>query len=376
MAQRAQGGPLTGSFSVPDLTRLYDFPPDLDGSGQCVGIIELGGGYQKADIEAYLARLGLQVPRITAVSVNGAGNSPGSAAGAMVTLNVEIIAAGAPGADIAVYFAPNTIEGFVDAIRAATSDTANNPSVLCVGWGQTESDWPDRSFRAMNDALKQAAALGITVCCAAGDNGPTDGSMDGKAHVRFPAASPHVLACGSTRISASGGRIEAEAVWNDRNSNRASGGGFSVRFPVPDWQREAFAAEPDIAEMAHGRGVPDVAISGAPSAGYQIVVGGKLLLIGGSAASTSLWSALIARLSQGLGERIGWLNPALYRSLGPAKILRDVTEGSTKRESGAELGYDARAGWDPCTGWGTPDGRRLLRALKLLRTIQPRDNPT
>jgi hypothetical protein len=367
----------TGSFAVPDLARLYNFPPDLDGSGQCVGIIELGGGYREAEIKTYLAGLGLRLPKITAISVDGATNSPGSFSDHIVALNIEIIAAAAPGADIAVYFAPNTDSGFVNAIRTAVSDTVNNPAVLCIGWGQSESGWAARTVSAMNDALKQAAGHGITVCCVAGNNGPADGVNDGQAHVDFPAASPYVLACGSTWISVTGGRIETEVVWNDQHqAGGGTGGGFSVRLPVPDWQLEAYAAEPAMTEMAHGRGVPDVAINGAPTSGYQILVGGQLAVMGGSSTSTSLWAALIARLNQGLGERVGWLNPALYRSLGPAGVLRGVTEGSTKPKNGAELGYDARVGWDPCTGWGTPDGQRLLTALKVLRTVQSRDNPT
>jgi hypothetical protein len=378
VAAKRQGQVGTGarSFSVPDLARLYNFPPDLDGSGQCVGMIELGGGYRVAEIETYLAGLGLPVPKITAISVDGAANSPGSPADTEVVMNVEIVAAAAPGADILVYFAPNTESGFINAIRAA-SGSVPSPSVLCIGWGQSESGWADRAISAMNDELKQAAALGITVCCAAGNGGPTDGVNDGKAHVDFPAASPYVLACGSTRISANQDRIETEVVWNDQyQGGGTTGGGFSVRFPVPDWQMEAYTAEPTITEMAYGRGVPDVAANGSPLSGYQILAGGHLQVIGGSTTSMALWAALIARLNQGLGERIGWLNPALYRSLGPAGVLRDVTEGSTKPKSGAELGYDALAGWDPCTGWGTPDGQRLLTALKVLRTIRPRDNPT
>jgi kumamolisin len=184
-----------------------------------------------------------------------------------------------------------------------------------------------------------------------------------------------VLACGGTKVSASANRIETEVVWNDLKSHEGcTGGGFSDRFPAPDWQPALFVDAPGV-EVARGRGLPDVALNASPRTGYQIVIHGRAIVIGGSSASTSLWAALIARLNQGLGDRVGWLNPALYRSLGPAGILHDVTEGSTKPESGAALGYDARVGWDPCTGWGTPDGQRLLEALKLLRTVQPRDTP-
>jgi kumamolisin len=377
--KRAQHSAGNSSFTVPQVACLYNFPAEFQGSGQCVGIIALAGGYRDADIGSYMASLGLHVPKITVVSVDGAANAPGppGALGNMsVPLDVEAIAAGAPGADIAVYFAPNTDQGFINAIRAAASDDVNNPSVLCITWGQSESYWADWAISAMNEALKEAAVRGITICCAAGDGGPTDNASDGKAHVNFPAASPYVLACGGTWISANANRIETETVWNDlKFGNGAAGGGFSDRFPAPDWQPALFADASGGVALTRGRGVPDVAINGSPRSGYQILVDGKAHVVGGSVASASLWAALVARLNQGLGDRVGWLNPTLYRSLGPAGILRDVTEGSTKPESGAELGYDARVGWDPCTGWGTPDGQRLLEALKVLRTVQPRDTP-
>jgi hypothetical protein len=374
--QQPKGRAGNASFSVLQVAHLYDFPAGFDGSGQCVGIIELGGGLREADISTYMASLGLPVPKITTVPVDGAPTAPGGYADTVVALNVEVIAAAAPGADIAVYYAPNTDQGFVNAIRAAASDTVNNPSVLCIGWGLAESSWAAWAINAMNDALKEAAVRGITVCCAAGDGGPTDGATDGRAHVDFPAASPYVLACGGTWISASANRIETETVWNDSALQMgATGGGFSDRFPAPDWQPAVFVEASGGVELTRGRGVPDVAINGSPRSGYQIYVDGQAQVVGGTPGSASLWAALIARLNQGLGDRVGWLNPALYRSLGPAGIMRNVTEGSTKPESGAELGYDARPGWDPCTGWGSPDGQRLLEALKMLRTTQPRDTP-
>jgi kumamolisin len=364
-------------FTAAQLAGLYDFPPRFDGRGQCVGIIELGGGWVHDDISAYMSGLGLVVPKITTVSVDGATNAPGANADTDVAMNIEIIAAAAPGADIAVYFAPNTDQGFINAIRAVASDTVNNPSVLCITWGAAESGWSDRTINEMNAALKEAASHGITVCCWTGGNGPTDGVTDGRAHVDFPASSPYVLACGGTTITANlnANLIETETVWNGlKYGLGATGGGFSDRFPAPDWQQALFADASASGELPRGRGVPDVAINAAPHSGCSIVVNGHTMVVGG-AAGTALWAALIARLNQGLGERVGWLNPVLYRSLGPAGVLRDVTEGSTKSEDQAGLGHDARVGWDPCTGWGTPNGQRLLEALKLLRTVQPRETP-
>ena len=232
-----QRGTRGRSYSAPELARLYDFPPNLDGTGQCVGIIELGGGYREADIEAYMQSAGLRVPRITSVSVDGAVNSPGTVMDNVVGLNIETVAAAAPGAHIVVYFAPNTDQGFTDAIDAAVADDINNPSVLCITWGSPERGWAATTITDMNRALANAAARGITVCCAAGDNGPTAGPYSGTPQVSFPASSPYVLACGGTRISVTAGRIAQELVWNDlATSSGATGGGFSERFAVPEWQ--------------------------------------------------------------------------------------------------------------------------------------------
>jgi kumamolisin len=290
----------------------------------------------------------------------------------VVVLNIETVAAAAPGAHIVVYFAPNTDRGFTDAINAAAADDANNPSVLCIAWGTPESSWTDATVTAIDRALAKAAARGITVCCAAGDNGPTDGVLGREPHVDFPASSPYALACGGTRISVSGGRIAREVAWNDLAAHMgATGGGFSRRFGAPPWQEGGPAATSSTPEAAPGRGLPDVAANASVHSGYRIILNGQSIVIGGTSAVVGLWAGLIARINQGLGERVGYLNPVLYRNLGPAGVLRDITEGSTTLDDGSGLGCDARPGWDPCTGWGSPNGERLLAALRLLQTTRP-----
>jgi TIR domain/Subtilase family len=356
------------SFSATEVARLYGFPPDLDGTGQCVGLVELGGGYQEADLQAYVTGLNLPPPTVTSVSVDGARNSPGGAASVQVTMDLEVVAAIAPRADIVVYFAPPTERGFVDAILTAAADDTHNPGVLCMGWGQPEPAWTQDSVARINEALAAAAARGITVCCAAGDKGPTDGVADGEAHVDFPASSPHVLACGGTQLTAKGSRIETEIVWNNYPDGGVTGGGFSENFPAPEWQEGIFT--PDFIKPGKpgGRGLPDVAANASPSTGYHVLVDGKATVVGGTSAAAPLWAGLITLMNQGLGERVGFLNPVLYQNLGPAGVLSDITQGSTRQGEQANLGYQARAGWDPCTGWGVPNGERLLGALKVLQT--------
>ena len=342
------------TYAPPELGRLYNFPPSTDGSGQTVAIIELGGGFTTSDLVQYFNGLGItRPPSVTAVSVAGGANQPGGDADGEVMLDIEVIGALAPGAKIVVYFAPNTDQGFYEAISQAAHDGVNHPSVMSISWGGPEDAWNAPSRDAMQTALEDAAALGVTVTAAAGDSGSSDGETDGQPHVDFPASSPSVLACGGTKLTARGGSIVSEVVWNETSVNEgATGGGVSGVFPLPSWQQSI--AVPKAPNGIAGRGVPDVAGNADPLTGYQVRVDGKADVIGGTSAVAPLWAALIARCNQKLGRPLGDVHAALYR-IGP-RAFRDITEGN----NGA---YQAAAGWDPCTGLGSPDGQALLAAL-------------
>lgn len=346
-----------GSFTPLDLAKLYDFPAGLDGSGQCVAIIELGGGYRTADIKAYFQKLGLAVPNVGAVRVDGGTNQPTTAEGAdsEVMLDIEVVGAIAPKARIAVYFAPNTDKGFLDAVTMAIHDATNKPSVISISWGGPESDWTGQAMTSFDQSLQAAAALGVTICCAAGDKGSGDGAADGKAHVDFPASSPFTLGCGGTRLTATGNSISREVVWNESTTS-ATGGGVSDFFPIPDYQRAVSVPPSANPGGRKGRGVPDVAGDADPATGYQVRVDGQEFVVGGTSAVAPLWAGLIALLNQKLGNPIGFLNPLLYGSVVGTGSFRDITSGS----NGA---YPAGSGWDACTGWGTPNGVKLLNAL-------------
>jgi kumamolisin len=351
-------------YTGVDMAKLYDFPAGLDGSGQCIAIIELGGGYRSADLKAYFKSLGLAAPQVTAVSVDGGKNSPSLpwSADAEVMLDVEVAGAVAPKAAIAVYFAPNSEQGFVDAILAAVHDDQHKPSVISISWGAPESEWTEQGLAAMDQAFEAAAALGVTVCCAAGDAGssdqnPQNGTPDGLAHADFPASSPYVLGCGGTRLTVSGNAVESESVWNDDPTTSATGGGVSDFFDLPPWQANA-GVPPSVNPGGRiGRGVPDVAGNASPATGYRVRVDFLTFTIGGTSAVSPLWAGLVALLNQKLAQPVGWLNPLLYGPLAGSGALRDVTSGSNGS-------YEAKAGWDACTGWGVPVGTRLLAALE------------
>ncbi|HEY2187432.1 MAG TPA: S53 family peptidase, partial [Caldimonas sp.] len=272
-----------------------------------------------------------------------------------VMLDIEVAAAIAPKAKIAVYFAPNTNQGFLDAITTAVHDSVNKPSVISISWGSAESNWTAQAMTQFDQAFQAAAAMGVTVCCAAGDNGSTDGVSDGKAHVDFPASSPFALGCGGTRISAAGNAISDEVVWNDNAKTSATGGGVSGFFAVPAYQKSA-KVPPIAGGTKTGRGVPDVAGDADPNSGYRVRVDGQSMVIGGTSAVAPLWAGLIALLNQKLGKPVGYLNPLLYGSLVGSGAFRDVVTGNNG-------GYAARPGWDACTGWGSPVGSKLLAGL-------------
>ena len=353
----AQAG--TKSYSPVQVAATYSYPSGVDGSGECVALIELGGGYAASDLSSYWKQLNLKkTPSVSAVSVGNGSNSPtGDSNGpdAEVMLDIEVVGAIANGAKIVVYFAENTDAGFLNAITTAAHDTSNKPSVISISWGGPESSWTQQAMTSMDDALESAASMGITVCVASGDSGSTDGVNDGSNHVDFPASSPHVLACGGTRLTTSGSSISDETVWNDLSTDGgATGGGISDVFPLPDWQNAA-GVPPSANSNKHvGRGVPDVSGDADPNTGYNILVDGQSGVIGGTSAVAPLWAALIALANQSLGTPAGLANPLLYNHSGDT---RDITSGN----NGA---YSAKAGWDACTGLGSPDGTKVVAALK------------
>ncbi|HTQ61160.1 MAG TPA: S53 family peptidase [Candidatus Solibacter sp.] len=363
-------------FTPPELADLYDFPKNLDGSGQTIAILELGGGFHPSELASYFKNLGIaKPPSVTGATFpNGGTNSPGTDAldpnnpDVEVMLDIEVCGSIAPGAKIVVYFgADASDQSFLGVMNAILNDTVNKPNIVSVSWGGPE-DGATRQFKNEFDKLLQSAAqLGMTVCVAAGDNASADfaannPNWDGKAHVDFPASSPFALACGGTQLSASSSAISKEVVWHD-GKNDGTGGGVSRFFALPSYQQSAGvpqAADPVGAVM---RGVPDVSGDAAPASGYRILCDGTsfpdasqgIPPVGGTSAVAPLWAGLIARINQGLNKPVGFLNPLLYAA--PANgTFRDITVGNNGD-------YKAGKGWDPCTGLGSPNGQKLLQTL-------------
>lgn len=347
------------SFTPDKLGSFYDFPAGTDGTGHTIAIIELGGGFNQTDITNYFAGLKITAPKVTAVGVDGGTNTPTgdpNSADGEVMLDIEVAGALAPGAAQLVYFAPNTDQGFLDAVTNAVHATPT-PTVVSISWGQSEDQWTAQSRTSMDQAFADAAALGVTVCVASGDNGSTDGQTDGKQHADFPASSPNALACGGTHLEGTPPTITTETVWNTSGGG-ATGGGVSDVFPVPAYQ--SAAGVPARVGGGTGRGVPDVAGNADPATGYQVLVDGQNTVVGGTSAVAPLWAALLARLAQGTGRNLGLVHTQLYQGVRAGTAQRgfhDVTSGNNGS-------YHAGPGWDATTGLGSPDGGVLLQALK------------
>jgi kumamolisin len=355
---RSNAEPAVVQQTTPkEVAGLYDFPA-ASAAGETVAIFEFGGGYQLSDIQAYFTGQGLPVPHLVAVSVDGQQNNYGGPSDnytVETNLDIDVVGSVAVGANIVVYFAPWSEQGWIDIITTAIHDTTNRPSVISASYAWPESLWPSGQIAAISQAFQDAAALGVTVFAASGDHGSTWGQSDGKAHVGYPASDPYVTGVGGTTLNTTGNTITAETTWTP------TGGGVSDVFGLPDYQ--GFAGVPKSVNDGHvGRGVPDIGGQSDPNSGYMLVIGGANDgLIGGTSAATPLFAALTARINAILGEPVGILQPNLY-AFQNAGCYRPIEDGANN----GSPGYTATTGasYNCCTGVGVPDGNGLLTMLQ------------
>jgi len=405
--------------TIDALRKCYDFPASA-GKGQCIGVIEPDGGYVRADVYAALQALGVtQRPRITDVIIKpelpplppdlhnpyadgnnddplpqqpyikqfadwmrGTGYWPRAWKKYFeVTMDITLVAALAPEAEVQVFFGDGTAEGFLYMLQHALLVAEPRPTVLSISWSFQErhllNDASDvASAHQINELLKAAAMMGVTVCCSSGDWGATnvDDSFSGPGlDVAFPASSPWALACGGTTLLDAAGGKRREVVWNhdfpettaaltaNAHVHGATGGGYSKLFAAPPWQ----TPEPG---APAGRGLPDVAAVADPRCGVDCQILGNTFPSFGTSASAPIWAGLIAVLNAELGVNVGCLNPLLHAASEDerAAMFTAITEGDNKMSDTAE-GFEAGPGWNPCTGFGTPRGQGLLAYLKKLK---------
>jgi len=319
--------------------------------------------------------------------------------------DICIAGAAAPGANIAVYFSNGGQNGWVDTLQRAIHPDAGDPvcSVLSSSFYLSNGDDADTlalagvttaMITAISQAFHDAALQHVTVCIASGDTGsnskagkfPYDTSPvtyggDGKAHVQYPGSDPWVLCVGGTTIGdvADNPPSCAEYVWNDPDANDTSqwgtgGGGISDYFDLPSYQSNAAVPKSVNDNTRVGRGVPDVAGNASYNAGYSgLFLAGRPVIGNGTSASAPHWAGLIAVINAALGQPVGFINTAIYQSgSGAFRDINPPADGSggpLDNSNSGIAGYRAGAGWDACTGWGSPDGISLLNFFQ--NQLQP-----
>jgi kumamolisin len=398
------------SVSPMELARHYRFP-EQDATGRTLGLLEFGGGYDRADLELFAERLNLPLPRITDVGVVGGAGQHGRNAPPVraelrsvaevwqkatsfaqeaartafmnsleVTMDVELAIALGGGADLAVYFAPQGADGWRRALYTIlgapypgqSRARLPRPNVLSVSWGESEAMFGPMKLRLIHHALAAAEKRGLTIVCSSGDRGSSNSYEPvTMANANFPASSPAVIACGGTSVPHPGDR-GAERAWKGRffDVPVASGGGMSGFFPRPSHQAPLATPRstgtwlgPGNSVRFRGRWLPDVAANAAFETGVGVVVGGRDLVGGGTSAATPLWAALLIRLEAGLRHSLVGLGAWLYHHA-ERDGCTDITRGDTAVGNGDIPSYRAVRGWDHCTGLGVPDGLALLAGLR------------
>jgi len=335
-------------FTPLHLATLYNFPTNMDGTGQKIGIIELGGGYIMSDITAYLSYLGITAtPNITDISVDGAINSgdPTQNDSGEVALDIEIIIALVPKAAIRVYFGQNSLMGFYNAIYSAINDNCN---VISISWGTDETNVSSSTKNLYSALFTTAANKGINILCATGDYGSGNKTMS--LNPGFPASVPSCIACGGTTLTTNSNRssIISETVWNN-NNGMATGGGISQYYAKPSYQSSVTSI--------NMRGIPDISANADPYTGYIIYINGGFVVFGGTSAVAPLISGLIAIINQTYNMNIGLINTSVYND---PSVCRDITVGNNDTIGGGGNSYKASVGWDPCSGIGVINGLLLM----------------
>jgi kumamolisin len=375
--------PNTNTITVPEVTTLYDFPPNF-AAGQTIAILS-ETGYALSDLHEYNTTLPstFSVPDPTDITVRGPGNTGFDPYGE-ITQDISIAGAAARGASMAVYFTTYDQVGWVDLLLRVVHPDPGDPqcSVLSTSFYVSNGDDAAEIAReagvsiawinAVSAALQDMAIQGVTFCTVSGDYGVNCSAYggapsDGVQHVVYPGSDPWALCCGGTTIGNVVGNTCDEWNWNDPapgSSWGTTGGGVSDFFNfLPSYQVDAHV--PVSLKDGHtGRGVPDVAADASYNSGYQIIHNGAPAVGNGTSAAAPLWAGLIAILNAALGESVGFVNAVIYALNGAG--FRDIVAppGPLTNGNGGVPGYPAGPGWDACTGWGSPKGVALLNALK------------
>lgn len=353
------------------IAKHYGFPLDLDGSGQSVAIISLGGKIDRKELETDFKAMRVPMPTINLIDLPGISAEQDKMGTGETHLDIEVIGNICPKATINVYRGSNPT-GFAAAVNKAIDD---KNGVISISWGGDEYEGADRTD--LEEAFLKAQENNVTVCVATGDGGSANrrhwgeaiGASDNLARVQYPASSPLVLACGGTELMVEDGKY-SEVVWNNSvHKGGSTGGGVSTVFNVPTWQN-GLALKSANPQGKVGRTIPDVAGLAAygygQTADWKIFQDGQAVPNGGTSAVAPLWAAFLILVNekriQANKGTLGFINEHLYAMAHEMTLFNDITSGNN-RPTADYPGYDATEGFDACTGWGTPIGAALTTAL-------------
>ena len=350
-----------GAYQGSDFRTAYVPGTSLTGAGQSVGLLQFDGFYA-SDITTYESQAGLPNVPLTVVPIDGGVGTPGSGA-SEVSLDIEMVISMAPGiSGIYVYEAPNP-SPWVDLLSRMAND--NLAKQLSCSWG---GGGPDATSEQV---FKQMATQGQSFFNATGDSDAFTGSIS------FPSDSTNITEVGGTTLTTgSGASYSSETVWNwglHNGSYVGSSGGVSTYYPIPAYQQGiSMSANQGSTTM---RNVPDVALTADNV--YVVYGSGSTGTFGGTSCAAPLWAAFTALVNQqavAIGQApVGFLNPAVYalgKSPSYTSCFHDTTTGNNVWPSSPNL-FNAVAGYDLCTGWGTPNGVTLINALTAPPPVVP-----
>ena len=315
----------------------------------------------RQDLAAFNHTFGLPAARIQIVTTLAGAAAPWQADSEEVG-DFEVIHAVAPAATLRVVLFPST---WSQGAATATADmlaglrlAVSGTDVASISWGLGEHYFTRAQAAEMHSILLAAAAHHVTVLASSGDNGAfSDDWFGGRPveEVELPASDPLVLGVGGTTLTAKpSGAYLGETAW------AGAGGGFSHLYARPAYQD-------GVRRISAMRGVPDVAADAGHPGPPVVFAGGSIETPVGTSGSTPLWGGVIALADQYAHHDLGFVNPAIYRigrSPSYHKAFHDITTGNNDVTAGsATVGYQAGPGWDPVTGWGSPDAKVLVPLL-------------
>lgn len=332
-----------GGYTPAQLKGGYNVSGTYTGSGQKIALLEFDG-FQQSNITKYDTNYSLGSPTPTVSKVDGGSGALGDGQ-VEVELDIEVLHAIAPKANVTVFEGPNSDAGEVDTYQAIVDSGIPTTS---ISWGASESQRTTSNINAVDAVFKAGAAEGLGFYAASGDDG-SDDAGNGTTTVDYPASDPYVTGVGGTKLTVtSSNAFSKEVAWS------GGGGGKSSVFKIPSWQTA-------VQKSAGGgyRQVPDVSAHANPSPGVSIYSQGSWTSVGGTSAAAPEWAAFGALYNQQAAASgkadLGFANPALYTANGTG--FHDITSGS----NGA---YSAATGWDFTSGWGSYNAATL--AAKLL----------